>query len=117
MRAKLIFSLSTLAAIGLLALPVAAQEDAQSNAEIQELNNHQELNLNDDKTLIMDAEAKSPKTHQANRDSSPAQINVKKQEAPQKPSSSSVDKSDDPLSFNFLYFIIQKFKISDIVDD
>ena len=117
MRAKLIFSLLTLATTGLLALPVAAQEDAQSNAEIQELNSHQELNLNEDKTLIMDADAKSPKTSQATRDSSPAQINVKKQETQQKPSSSSADKADDPLSFNFLYFIIQKFKISDIVDN
>lgn len=117
MRAKLILSLSTLAAIGLLALPAAAQEDAQSNSEIQELNSHQELNLNDDKTLIMDGEVKSPKTSQATRDTSPSSNNLKKPETPQKPSSSSVDKPEDPLSFNFLYFIIQKFKISDIVDD
>ena len=118
MRAKLIFSLSALVGFALLGSPAFAQEDGQSNAEIQELNSHQELNLNDDKTLIMDVDTKASKVSPiVVRDTPPAtQSSSKKQEA-QKPSGSSTDKAqEDPLSFNFLYFIIQKFKISDIID-
>ncbi len=104
--------------LGLLALPVFAQEDSQSNAEIQELNSHQELNLNDDKTLIMDVDAKPSKVNSTVRDNPvTSQPNSKKPEAQQKPSNSSEKVQGDPLSFNFLYYIIQKFKISDIVDD
>jgi len=103
--------------LGLLALPAFAQEDGQSNAEIQELNSHQELNLNDDKTLIMDVDAKSSKATSTVRDNpTTSQSNSKKPEMQQKPSNSEKVQGD-PLSFNFLYFIIQKFKISDIVDD
>ena len=114
MRAKLIFSLPLVVCLGLLAIPALAQEDGLGKAEIQELNSHQELNLNDDKTLIMDADAKPPKVTSATL----SQGNAKKQETQQKSSGSSSDKiQEDPLSFNFLYFIIQKFKISDIVDN
>lgn len=110
--------MSVLLVAWLISVPASAQEDSQGNVEVQELNSHPELNLNEDKTLIMDADAKPTKASQTGRESSPTpQNNVKKQETQQKPSSSSVDKSEDPLSFNFLYFIIQKFKISDIVDD
>ena len=107
-----------MAGLGLFALPALAQEDSQGNADIQELNSHQELNLNDDKTLIMDVDAK-PKANSIVRDSPVAtQANTKKQDQQQRSSSPSTDKAqEDPLSFNFLYFIIQKFKISDIVDD
>ncbi len=117
MRAKIIFSLSV-AALGLLSLPAFAQEEGQGNAEIQELNSHQELNLNDDKTLIMDADAKTTKTPVV-RDTPSQNNNVKRQEQ-QKPSGATSvgDKTqEDPLSFNFLYYIIQKFKISDIMDN
>jgi hypothetical protein len=120
MRAKIIFSLSVMVGLGLLSLPVFAQEESQGNAEIQELSSHQELNLNDDKTLIMDADAKPTKVTPIVRDTPSASQgnNAKKPEQQQKPSGSSGDKTqEDPLSFNFLYYIIQKFKISDIVDN
>jgi hypothetical protein len=121
MRAKLIFLLSVMVGLGLLSLPVFAQEESQGNAEIQELSSHQELNLNDDKTLIMDAaDVKPGKVTSIVRDtpSTPQGNNAKKLEQQQKPSGSTGDKAkEDPLSFNFLYYIIQKFKISDIMDE
>lgn len=36
--------------------------------------------------------------------------------APRKPESKNENPQDDILSFNFLYYIIQRFKLSDIVD-
>jgi hypothetical protein len=120
MRSKLFFSLSVLLAAWLVSTRAMAQE----GTEAQELNSHPELNLSDDKMLIMDGDSKAAKTSQSrdtnttmNAASTPN--NSKKQEQ-QKPSSSNPtnDKTqEDPLSFNFLYFIIQKFKFSDIVDD
>lgn len=93
-----------------------AQEEGQTATEVQELNQqHPELNLNDDKTLLMDADIKASKNQPNTRETVP--VNVKnKSDGATKPSSSEKTE-EDPLSFNFLYFIIQKFKISDIVDD
>lgn len=120
MRAKLIFSLSFFLATWLVTNRAVAQEGSQGNSDVQELNSHPELNLNEDKTLIMDADAKQQKTPQANREASAAAntTTTKKQEPQKSSSNPSGDKTqEDPLSFNFLYFIIQKFKYSDIVDD
>jgi hypothetical protein len=118
MRSKLFFSLSVFLAFWLMSTRVSAQEGG--GTEIQELNSHPELNLSEDKTLIMEgADTKSVKGTQINRDTNAPSNNAKKQEQQQKPSSNPTnDKTqEDPLSFNFLYFIIQKFKFSDIVDD
>lgn len=41
---------------------------------------------------------------------------VKTLEKPQKEDEKVQKKEDDPLSFNFLYYIIEKFKLSDIVE-
>jgi hypothetical protein len=117
MRTKIFFSMLVLMAVWLTATRAFAQE-GNTNADIQELNSHPELNLGEDKTLIMDADAKPPKTSQPGRDSA-APLNAPKKQEQQKPTSNPTnDKTqEDPLSFNFLYFIIQKFKFSDIVDD
>jgi len=77
-----------------LSLPLLAQEDGQSGSDIQELNSHPELNLNEDKTLILD-DAKPSKGPQTNRD---AQANTKKQEAQPKTSNPSNDKAEEDLS-------------------
>lgn len=102
---------------------VSTRALAQEGTEVQEFNNsHPELNMGDDK-MLMDGDSKAGKVSQGRdtntSNSTATSTNTKKQE-PQKPSSSnpSNDKTqEDPLSFNFLYFIIQKFKFSDIVDD
>jgi hypothetical protein len=119
MRAKIFFSISIIA-MCLLATRALAQEGTQTNTELQELNSHPELNINDDKTLIMDGDSKPAKVSTTARDTNtPSNTNAKKQEQQQRPSSnpSNNKAEEDPLSFNFLYFIIQKFKFSDIVDN
>jgi hypothetical protein len=117
MRSKLFFSLTILLASWL----VCTRAFAQEGTEAQELNSHPELNLGDDKMLIMDGDSKVNKASQnreTNAATSPTSNNAKKQEQ-QKPSSNPTnDKTqEDPLSFNFLYFIIQKFKASEILDE
>ncbi len=116
MHVKLKFSLALLLTVWLSATIVFAQEGDHPASEIQELNNHPELNLNDDKTLLFD-DARPTKGLSTNRDVTNQTIQAKKQENQPKPSPSAADKTEDPLSFNFLYFIIKKFKISDILDD
>jgi hypothetical protein len=118
MQVKLRFSLALFLAICLLGYKATAQDEGQPNPEFQELNQqHPELNLSDDKTLLMDADLKAPKNQSNTREVVAPASNLKiKSDNSAKPSASEKTE-EDPLSFNFLYFIIQKFKISDIVDD
>lgn len=96
-----------------------AQDEGQPQPqqELQEFNQqHPELNLNDDKTLLMDADAKTSKNQSQSNTHDSGNVGKNKSDGSTKPSPN--DKTEeDPLSFNFIYFIIQKFKISDIVDD
>jgi hypothetical protein len=116
MQVKLKISLLLFLAVLFTGNQSNAQDEGQTGTEVQELNQqHPELNLNDDKTLLMDADVKASKTQPNAREA--GTINLKgKSDGGTKPSSSEKTE-EDPLSFNFLYFIIQKFKISDIVDD
>jgi hypothetical protein len=119
MQVKLKFSLVLLVASCLAGLHAKAQDDSQPVQEVQELNQqHPELNLNDDKTLLMD-DAKAPKSQsQSNTHEAVNSGNSNKNKSDGSTKSSPNDKTEeDPLSFNVIYFIIQKFKISDIVDD
>lgn len=78
---------------------------------------HRELNFNEDKTLL--DQPASQNQHPGIRDSAqltiPKPINrTTRPEMPregQKPM-----KEDDALRFNFLYYIIQKYKLSDIIE-
>jgi len=102
--------------ISLCGLTAKAQEEGQSGTEVQELSHHPDLNLNEDKTPAMDVDSKANKVQAYGREGNAQPINPKgKGDSQIKPSAN--EKEEDPLSFNFLYFIIQKFKISDIVDD
>lgn len=118
MKSGLKFKLS-ICLVGLLFLgtySLRAQEENFSSPEQQELKQHPELNLEDDKTLIMevDQSSKPAKAMPSNgKDSNNGQ--AKKTEANKTAAKEKVE--EDPLNFNFLYFIIQRFKISDIVDD
>jgi hypothetical protein len=117
MQVKLKFSLVLFLATSLFGFRALAQDEGRSVPEVQELNQqHPELNLNDDKTLLMDADTKASKGQSNNREASVSNQKFKVDNQQSKPSSSEKTE-EDPLSFNFLYFIIQKFKISDIVDD
>lgn len=119
MQTKLKFSLPILLIAAMPALRVFAQEG--NSPDVQDLGNHPELNLNDDKTLIMDADAKPPKIQSVAKEATqPAttQVNNAKKPDTQNKQQVTPDKTEeDLLQFNFLYFIIQKFKISDIIDD
>ena len=116
---KLKISIVLFLATCLVGFRANAQDEGQLQPvqEVQELNQqHPELNLNDDKTLLMDADAKAPKNQTAHEVSNAVNSNKNKSDNSTKPSSNE-KAEEDPLSFNFIYFIIQKFKISDIVDD
>jgi len=75
---------------------------------------YQEFNLNEDKLLIYEVNENksSGSTISTNRDS--IAIKAAKARVSKKPTDEK--KEEDALSFNFLYYIIQKYKISDIVD-
>ena len=104
----------------LLSFSVLAQEEGMPLTELQDVN-HQELNLNDeDKTLIYEVDSKSGKNIPAESHPNGAQVVVKsKSSDSHKPSATSTPNAkegDDALSFNFLFYIIQKYKFSDIID-
>lgn len=75
---------------------------------------HRDLNFNEDRGLIYE----HPSQNSFVRDSiqvSPRQVNkIAKPEAPKEPHKGRNE--DDALSFNFLYYMIQKFKLSDLID-
>jgi hypothetical protein len=117
MQQKYLHSLVVLIALsGLLVYSVQAQENIPidpQEKEIKELNNHPELNLDDDKTLLLESEGQKPSASQPIQKEA---VTVNKS-AKSKSDKAQPDKEEeDALSFNFLYYIIQKFKISDIVD-
>lgn len=115
MQIKLKFSIVLFLVACLFAFKANAQDEGQPQ-EVQELNQqHPELNLNDDKTLLMDVDTKTVRSQSNARDASVN--NLKSKPDNQSKPSANEKTEEDPLSFNFLYFIIQKFKISDIVDD
>jgi hypothetical protein len=97
-----------------------AQDEASSSNESQEAN-HAELNPNEDRTIVFDHESK---VKNGPRDS--VQLHAKPVSATVAPAKSKPSdhtrpsngkEEDDALSFNFLYYIIQKFKISDLIDN
>ena len=103
-------------AFGILAgLTADAQEvDPVNNDEKEikeELSSHPELNLHEDKTLISEPEQKATLNHPITKEATPSAKTTRPKSNPEK------DEDEDALSFNFLYYIIQKFKYSDIVDN
>jgi hypothetical protein len=104
----------------LLCISAKAQREGLSPGELQDPT-HLEYNLNDDKPLLTEHDSKSKGPI---RDSIAAHNrSVSTGTASPKPKSTEHSKSvnskeeDDALSFNFLYYIIQKFKISDLIDE
>ena len=100
---------------GLFALSVQAQESHPESAdemkELKELNaSHPELKLEEDKTLLSEPDGKVVlPSALVNKDASGKQ--------PKGKDAKNEKDDDDALGFNFLYYIIQKFKIGDIVDN
>ncbi len=100
MKVKVSTILATSAAVFLITLSAQAQEELPI-LELQDPN-HRELNLNEDKTLIYDHPG-----HTSVRDSSKSKGEAQKGKGKDE---------DDTLSFNFLYYMFQKFKMSDMID-
>ncbi|HNP07241.1 MAG TPA: hypothetical protein PKN99_06425 [Cyclobacteriaceae bacterium] len=110
-----ILAVCTVGCIVLLSQDVVAQDGGFPYPNFQEPS-YQELNLNEDKSLIYDVNEnrsyRSTTTNVVSRDS----VSVKATKAKASKKSPDGKKEEDALSFNFLYYIIQKYKISDIVD-
>ena len=96
-----------------------AQDEGLSSYELQDANNL-ELNYSDeDKALIFEPDAKSSKQapSESNQSSTSISTKAKTVDSTKQSSGTATDKEgEDALSFNFLYYIIQKYKGSDIVD-
>lgn len=95
-------------------LSANAQEEGSSLNEFQDLNQNPELNLEEDKTLIFESESK-PLRHEVEV-ASPSKPSVKTKPSEVEVAKPGNSKEEDALSFNFLYYIIQKFKYSDLMD-
>ena len=96
-----------------LAVSAQAQED-KSQAEI-EATSKEILKNEPDLTLPSESDSRVTKpvavpTREIQRDSTQTKF-IKPVKAAEKP-----EKEEDPLSFNFLYYIIEKFKLSDIME-
>lgn len=124
MKMELKFQLSLFAslALAMCSFSLLAQEENFSTQELQELKQQQHaefLNLEDDKTLIMEVDSKTGRVISPSTSSkeNPSNASNAAQGKPKSDSKSAAKDKEDPLNFNFLYFIIQRFKISDIVDD
>jgi hypothetical protein len=109
-------SLVLVALLFVASLSLKAQEGNFSSQELQELKQHSELNLDDDKTLIMEVDTKPSKSMPSNGKET-LNLNQPPKQKSESTKTTSKDKDEDPLNFNFLYFIIQRFKISDLIDD
>lgn len=100
----------------MLVYSAQAQENPSAGdpteVEIKELNSHPELNLNEDKTLLLES-TEHQKPHGSAITREPIAVKPLKAKS-DKPAEK--EEEEDALSFNFLYYIISKFKYSDIVD-
>ena len=106
-----------LAGGALLSTSANAQHEGLSPNESQDPN-HLEYNLTDDKPLLMehDSKPKGPTRDSIALHNRPASTGTPSTK-PKSPEHSKSKEEDDALSFNFLYYIIQKFKISDLIDE
>ena len=116
MKVKVSTLLASFAAVFLLTFSAKAQEELPV-LEIQDPN-HRELNLDEDKTLIYD----HPSHTSVTRDSISAPSRMLTNPVPKaaKPethkSGRKGGEEEDTLSYNFLYYMFQKFKMSDLID-
>ncbi|MBL7850599.1 MAG: hypothetical protein JNN04_06830 [Cyclobacteriaceae bacterium] len=118
---RLAHFLSVLPVVILISLTAYAQEETPIIEGPDPA--HRELNFSEDKTLLYDQptiqQAQPSFQQPGTRDTvvvAPKPINrTARPDAPregQKPRS-----EDDALSFNFLYYIIQKYKLSDLIEN
>ncbi len=117
MKLKLSNLLAPLVAIFLFTLTVKAQDElpVQENQNQQ----HREVNLDEDKTLIYDHPSHSTTVRDSSQSIVPVRViqGATKNSKPENHKSVRKDKEEeDALSFNFIYYMFQKFKMSDLID-
>ncbi len=100
----------------LLTLSAQAQEDLPV-LEIQDPT-HSELNLDEDKTLIYDHPSHTSIVKDSIQVMTRVVPSVNTKTAKPEPHKNSRKERDEEetLSFNFLYYMFQKFKMSDLID-
>lgn len=100
-----------------VALSANAQENSPNNESDELLNAHPELNLREDKSLIYEpSESKTLSGGKEQPIVAPAKVTTPTKGKPGEAGKTPAKTEEDALSFNFLYYIIQKFKISDIIE-
>jgi hypothetical protein len=99
-----------------LAFFSASAQEGMPNNEIPDPNFNPELNV--EKPLLFEPERSTSNTEKSSQNKE--QISTSSKGGKSKTGDASKNPGtkteDDALSFNFLYYIIQKFKISDIVE-
>lgn len=112
-----ILASATIVLLTLLSFASVGQDGGFSN-ELQDAN-HQELNLNEeDKPLIYEPEVKWGKGNSTETIQTMTPAKAKKTDSRKTlpiPNSNTKE-GDDALSFNFLFYIIQKYKFADMID-
>ncbi|HRI77999.1 MAG TPA: hypothetical protein PLR06_00560 [Cyclobacteriaceae bacterium] len=110
MKLKVSNLLATFAAVFILGLTAQAQEDMPVVENPDPY--HREFNLNEDKILIYD------RSHSTTAKDSVQVLQrvVPGNKALKPDASKNKEAEDDALSFNFLYYMLQKFKLSDLID-
>jgi hypothetical protein len=86
-------------------------------SEVKEINLHPELNLNDDKVLISEPSEQKPNGAAASKEVSASVAKSVKPKTGEGSKTTADKKEQDPLSFNFLYYLIQRVKFSDMMDE
>lgn len=116
MNMRLSNLLFVLPAVILASLTARAQEETPLLEGPDPL--HREINFSEDKSLIYDQAVAVPHQQPGVRDSvsiAPKQINrTTRPEAQREGQKTRTE--EDALGFNFLYYIIQKYKFSDIIE-
>ena len=104
-----------LAAFITIFLAIAAQ--AQEELPLLEVQDHRELNLDEDKTLIYD-HSNHATTVRDSIQSTPRIVPATSMKTAKPDAHRSLKEKEeaDALNFNFLYYMIQKFKMSDLID-
>lgn len=111
MKVKYSNLLITFSAVILLSYSARAQEATQIIEGPDPA--HREMNFNEDKTLIYDQPSHTTVVRDTAHQSSRPVIRTK----PEQPKEIQKGRNEgDALNFNFLYYMIQKFKLSDLVD-
>jgi hypothetical protein len=117
MKVRVSSVLVTFAAFFLMALSAKAQEELPVLEPLDPNHSHQELNLGEDKVLLIEHSTHSSQSKDTVQTAArPAAVSAKASRPDTHKAGPKEREGEDALSFNFLYYMFQKFKMSDLVD-